>query len=90
MNNTLKSIIGVAVVLAGSYWIYDRFTKKSMNVAGKAPKGCELYPGSVPVTNGFIITNWIGGVPGVVVNNGKETGQTLVCPIGQTSTSPIS
>jgi len=58
------------------------------------PGACCFSTGYTPVANGTILASvalpgW-GGGRGIIVNNGKETGQTLICPEGQTSVYPVS
>ena len=103
MTNKTKTIIGVVAVAGIGYYLYMQMKKKQgsnknfanyvdedfFNMTSKK-SGCKLYAGSVSSPNGTVISQWEGGVRGVIVNNGSTTGQTLVCPEGQTSLTPVA
>jgi len=85
MNKNTQKIVGALAILGLGYWAYTKYgKKKSFANLTAAPQGCEFKNGNVSQS---LVGRIVNGNQ-VIVSTGN--GQTLLCPIGQRSVTPIS
>jgi len=87
MNKKTQLLVGVFAVGAVAYWLLNRRKDPIFANLTAAPQGCTFVQGNVNVPVGTTFDCSIGRGKCVITSTGS--GQTLVCPVGQTSVTPI-
>jgi len=88
MDKKTKLYLGIGLLGVGVY-LYFKPSKNMVGLVKPKPKNtitsknskCKFYPGKCDQPKGTIIQDWEGGGHGIIVIQGTESTQCMICSV---------